>query len=90
MQINIHALSGIRTHVPMLERTKMFHALDRAATVIGNLCFSNGIFRIVDGRVLLANKRNWIRFMQQHLFAAGNISVIPFNATLLSANRVAV
>jgi hypothetical protein len=32
---NIHALSGIRTHDPSVDRAKTFHALDRAATVIG-------------------------------------------------------
>jgi hypothetical protein len=33
---DIHALSGIQTHYPILERVKTVHALYRAATVIGN------------------------------------------------------
>jgi hypothetical protein len=36
-QTNIHAMSGIRTHDPSFEQMKIFHALDRAAIVIGIL-----------------------------------------------------
>jgi hypothetical protein len=36
-QIDIHASSGIRTTIPVLEQVKTFHALDRATTVIGRI-----------------------------------------------------
>jgi hypothetical protein len=32
--MDIHSLSGIRTHDPSVRAAKTFHALDRAATVI--------------------------------------------------------
>jgi hypothetical protein len=35
-QTDIHALSGFRTHISVVKRAKTFHALDRAATVVGN------------------------------------------------------
>jgi hypothetical protein len=34
---DIHALSGIRTQTPVLERAKTVHALDSAVTVIGRI-----------------------------------------------------
>jgi hypothetical protein len=34
---DIHASSGRRTHDPSVQASKTFHALDRAATVIGCL-----------------------------------------------------
>jgi hypothetical protein len=33
--LNIHALSGVRIHIPASERGKTVHALDRSATVTG-------------------------------------------------------
>jgi hypothetical protein len=42
-RLNIDALSGIRTQIPASERAKTVHALDRAATVIGE-----GMFNIYD------------------------------------------
>jgi hypothetical protein len=35
MHTDIHALSEIRTPLPVLEWVKLVHALDHAATVIG-------------------------------------------------------
>jgi hypothetical protein len=47
---DIHASSGIRTHGPAFERAKTFHALDRAATVIG-------IFFLLDARMSSYSRR---------------------------------
>jgi hypothetical protein len=76
---------GFEPTIPAFERAKVFHTSDRAATVVG----SDGIFRNVDGRISRADKRSWIRFIQQRLFAVDNI---PFNhfSTLLSVDGVAV
>jgi hypothetical protein len=37
MQTDIHASSDIRTTIPVSDRTKIFHALDRFTTVIGKV-----------------------------------------------------
>jgi hypothetical protein len=41
---DIHALTGIRTQIPVFERVKTFHALDRATTVIGKYTFTFMLF----------------------------------------------
>jgi hypothetical protein len=54
MHTDIHALSGIQPMIPVFERAKTVHALDREATVIGVVSPSQDVFH---QRVALKKKQ---------------------------------
>jgi hypothetical protein len=54
--MDIHASSGIQITIPVFERAKTVHALDRAATVIGFLILHNVFSLLQNVRSILSPK----------------------------------